>query len=303
MKFLLFSDLHHLPWYFMKGSLDDLRCIQQRAADENVDFIIHAGDLCHGPGNAPELVRMYNDFHIPSYHCLGNHDADDTPFEETLAIYGMPGDYYFFDNGGYRIIVMNPNYLCVDGKYYNYSLRNYNDHPQCKDHVPPQQLEWLEETLASSPFPCIIISHQSFEREADGVKNQLDVRRIINAANASRPHSVLMCINGHNHRDYARILDGVCYFEINSASYDWVVNAHNHFPEDICQKHRGSPHTLMFNDPLSAIITIEGTTIDIKGMESSFFMGVTRDMTDNPVCDNSGRPSTARVQSLRITLG
>ena len=100
MKFLLFSDLHHYPGVFMGGTWEHLREIQRRAEEENCEFLIHAGDFCHGPTLVPDYVKAYNDFHIPSYHCLGNHDSDKTSYEETLKYYNMPNGYYFFDNGG-----------------------------------------------------------------------------------------------------------------------------------------------------------------------------------------------------------
>ena len=181
-------------------------------------------------------------------------------------------------------------------------MGNYYKYGSYRDYMPPEQLVWLRDTIAASEYPCIIIGHESFERESNGVKNQNVVRDIINAANRAKPHSVLMCINGHYHRDFMRILDGVCYMEINSASYDYVPNAHELYPEEIRTKYKYANHTIMYNDPLSAIITLEGTTIDIKGMESSLYMDVTREMSGNPKVDPAGRAVYPRIQSTRITL-
>ena len=103
MKFLIFSDLHHVPGTFIRGTFEDLAALQQRAEKEQCDFIIHAGDFCHGPTLVPDYVKAYNDFHIPSYHCLGNHDSDHTSYEETLKYYNMPNGYYSFDCGGCRL--------------------------------------------------------------------------------------------------------------------------------------------------------------------------------------------------------
>lgn len=304
MKFSLFSDFHHFPGYFMAGTYEDLAVIQQRAEQENVDFIIHAGDLCHGPGDVADFVKCYTDFHIPSYHVLGNHDTDHTAYDQTLKLYNMPDGHYFFDCKGYRFIACDPNYYLLDGEYIHYSLGNYYAHGPMRDYMPPEQLQWLEETIASSPYPCVIISHESFEREADGVKNWADVRKIINEANRRKAHSVILCINGHHHRDNIRILDNVCYFEINSTNYDWLEEAYDGFPEELCEKYKGLPHTLVYNDPIHAIVTLEGTTITIDGMESSMFMGINREHTkNNYVYDCSGRPVVPRVQSAKITLG
>ena len=150
----------------------------------------------------------------------------------------------------------------------------------------------------------MLISHESFERENKGVKNQEAVRQIIREANEKRPHAVLLCINGHYHRDNIRILDGVCYFDLNSASYDWVPNEHECYPKELCEKIRLLSHTVVYNDPIHSVITLEGSTITIEGMESSMFMGINRAETGvNPLFDSMGRPVVPRVQNARITLG
>jgi len=302
MKFLLFSDFHHYPGVFKGGTFEHLALFQRRAEEENCDFIIHGGDFCHGPSLVPDMVKAYNDFHIPSYHVLGNHDADKTPFEDTVKAYNMPGDYYFFDVKGYRMVVCNPNFLKMDGEYLHYSMGNYYGHAEKRDHMPPEQLAWLEKTIDSSPYPCILISHESFEREADGVQNYTRVRAIIDAANRKKPHSVLMCINGHHHRDNLRILENVCYFEINSVVYDWVDKKHDLFPAEYNEAYSLMGNTVCYNDPLYAIVTLEGTNIKIQGTESSMFMGITREMTGNPPFDRMGRPVVPKVQSVNITL-
>ncbi len=302
MKFSVFADLHRYPGVFRGGSEEDLAFIQQRAEKEKVDFIIHAGDFCHGPSGVLDYVRLYNDFHIPSYHCLGNHDTDKTAYEETLKLYNMPDGHYYFDDGGYRFIVCDPNYYCIDGEYIHYSLGNYYKYGPYRDYMPPEQLAWLRETIGSAPGPCVLISHESFERESNGVKNYAEVRRIINDANRRRPYSVILCINGHYHRDFIRILDNVCYFDLNSAAYDWLEKAHDLYPQELCAKISLLAHTVAYNDPIHAVITLEGTHIRIDGMESTMFMGITREMTGNPKCDPAGRMVTPTVQSADITL-
>ena len=309
MRFLLFSDLHFAPGVFMGATWEALHQMQKHAEKAGCEFIIHAGDFCHGITDnsareeVADYVREYNDFHIPSYHAMGNHDTDQASMEEMLEYYRMPEGHYFFDRSGYRMIICDPNYFYMDGQYIHYSHRNNAEYGLYDSYMPPRQLAWLEETIASSPFPCVLISHQSFEREADGVKNAEEVRRIINSANGEKKHSVLLCINGHYHRDHLRILDNVCYWDMNSASYDWVDNSHSFYPEKLCRQFKFLNHTLVYNDCLHAIVTLKGTTIAIEGMESTMFMGITREMTDNPVCDQAGRPVRPVVQSAVLTLG
>ena len=60
MKFLIFSDLHHAPGVFVGGSYEDLRTMERAALDAGCDFIIHAGDFCHGPSEVRDYVEAYN---------------------------------------------------------------------------------------------------------------------------------------------------------------------------------------------------------------------------------------------------
>ena len=94
----------------------------------------------------------------------------------------------------------------------------------------------------------------------------------------------------------------MCYLDLNSTSFDWVENVHDHFPKELCEKYINLNHTVVYNDPVHAIITLEGTSITIEGMESSMFMGIRREDTDNPICGASGRPVVPRVGSAHIAL-
>lgn len=309
MKFLLFADLHFAPGVFMGATWEGLRKIQDHAKAAGCEFIIHAGDFCHGVSGGCDdtqvisYIKAYNEFSIPSYHALGNHDMDGSSYEEMIKQYCMPDGHYYFDRNGYRFIVCDPNYFFEDGTYIHYSLRNNAAYGSYCSYMPPEQLAWLAGIIESAPGSCVLISHQSFEREKDGVVNAAEVRRIIRDANQKRPHSVILCINGHYHRDHIRILDNVCYWDVNSASYDWLEKSHSCYPEELCRDVKFLSHTLVYNDPLHAIVTLEGETITIEGMESSTFMGVTSQMTGNDPCDLSGRPTSPVIQSMKLTLG
>ena len=78
---------------------------------------------------------------------------------------------------------------------------------------------------------------------------------------------------------------------------------HSLFTEDIMNKYPHAKHTVVFNDPLHAIVEIEGSTINIKGMETTMFQGITREMTGNTHADTAGRVLYPEVQSVKITLG
>lgn len=308
LKFSVFSDIHYNPGVSPSGDQEHLRIIQERAERENCDFIIQGGDLTHGPSREVvwDYLKMYNDFHIPSYNCLGNHDSDLTSFAETLQYYRMPNNYYYFDCKGYRMIVCDPNYFMLDGECHHYDLGNYYAYMKqgsLRGLIPPEQLEWLRKTIDSAPGPCIILSHESFEREVNGIHNREEVLSVINAANRKKPHSVLMCINGHHHRDHIRILDGVLYLDLNSASFGDMTKEHTFYPKELREQYSSVSRLVFYNDPLHAVITVEGTAITIDGMESSMFMGIYPEDAGTSRFDSAGRPLTPRVQSAKVTLG
>ena len=303
MRFLLFSDFHCVPGVFDAGNMDRLRFLQRRAEEEHCHVIMHAGDLSHGADTVPELLEAYNGFHIISLHTMGNHDADKTPYPETLRLLGLTRGHYFLDIKGYRFIFCDTNYLRnADGSFTHYSMENYVGREKDKDWIPPEQLIWLEKLVNGAEYPCIILSHHSFERDADGVQNRAEVRRIINEANRRRPHSVLLCINGHNHRNHIRILDGVCYMEMPAACFDFVPQRHELFPAELEKEYSRIANTVMFNEPLSAVVELEGTRIRVQGAKTTMFRDVTVAMTGNAVFDAAGRMLTPEVQSFDITL-
>ena len=147
MKFLLFADLHRSKGTFDGGSYEDLAFFEARAKAEGCEFILHAGDMCHGTTHKDNyaFVQAYNALSVPTYHCLGNHDADHTSFEQLAADYRLGKGYYCIDGAHARLIVLNPNYYYENGQYVNYSEGNY--FYKDTNYLPPDQLSWLEKTV------------------------------------------------------------------------------------------------------------------------------------------------------------
>lgn len=302
VKFSLFSDIHHYPGVFRSNTPENLFRIQRRAEEENCDFIIHCGDLTHGPAKHREFVALYNDFHIPSYNCLGNHDTDETPLGETLALYRMPHNYYCFDVKGFRMIVLDTNYCLHEGKYVHFNMGDYFAHNGERDWMPPEEREFLRGALATAPGRCVLFNHSSFER-CDGVQNRGEVMDILREANDAHPGRVTLVCNGHFHRDSMTVLDGIPFFEVNSASYDWVDIPHGNYPAGECAKWSMLSHTVCWDDPVHAVVTLtEDGGIDIRGMKSRMWLGINREHTENPVYDRMGRPVKPWVSDYHLKL-
>ena len=188
LKFSVFADLHY-KYGMYTASVENLSDILKRANINNVDFIIHCGDLCNDYIGSPEIFKTYlnNEYNLKAYGVYGNHEleADNNSMEfvtprlcnDNAVVWGSKdskiGDgnigYYYFDLKGFRII-------CVDTNY------SFNERENCWEHnktcsygapeknskensLGPVQLEWLESVLFDATdncLKCIVFGHDSF---------------------------------------------------------------------------------------------------------------------------------------------
>ena len=309
VRFCLFADLHYAPGCFPHDTELFLDKIIARAKSEKVDFILHLGDLIHRAGDPKTLalVERYNRCGIPAYHTIGNHDNDGGDEAATLAAFGLKRGYYHFDVRGFRFIVCDCNYIRhADGSVEHYANCNY--YSLAKDEqtswLPDEQIAWLADAIEHSPGPCIICSHQSFERERGGVPNYHAVREVLDSANRRHPGRVLLVMNGHEHIDNLRILNGILYYDVNSANFQWFNKRHSCYSEDYCRTHTMAAHTLAWTEPLSAIVSLSADgRIRIKGSQADWMYGVTPEKANLSPLDTIGRPILPIMQSADIRLG
>ncbi len=310
LKVCVFSDLHYHPGRWTNTEdMSFMERILARAERERCDMMIHCGDLLHGVRTSEQkaLVRLYNDFRIPGYHILGNHDQDGNPYRETCDAYRMSDGHYSFDKGGFRFVVADPNYFCNEpGKFIHHEKGNYFRRAKGStiNWIPPEQLEWLRSVIVGSPLPCIVLSHQSFERgHGAPVMNSRDVRAIFNEANAKRPGTVRLVMNGHLHVDHLRLLDGIVYWDVNSANYQYYGRKHDKYPAEYMATHRGAGNNIGWKDPLSAVLTMwPDGRVRIDGSKSEWLFGVSPTDAGYPPCDEDGRETHPMIQSVDLTL-
>jgi len=311
VTFSVFSDIHHYPGVFMSNAPQRLRKIHERAVSNHVDFVIQLGDMCHDPKNCKDFIAQYKNWEMPTYFALGNHDQDDGSLEDALEAYGMESGYYFFDRGGFRFIVLDPNYLFDGEKYIHYSHRNYFGHmipdpfrPEVPDiyncNLPPEELEWLEQTVMASEYPCVLLSHESLEREYDGIRNMEQFRQLLRRVNKDKKR-VFLCINGDNHIDFIRLYEGVYYFSLNSAAIDWIGGrGHDRFPREQTDAYTDLKYTILYEEPIHAIVTLRDQEIFIEGMTSPYYMGVDRETIGADRFDKGRRLRTPNVLNAHI---
>lgn len=271
--FLAFADLHHYPGVFYPDKEWRLEKILTRSVEENAAFIVGLGDYVHAPDSNVALAERMMAAPKDIYCCIGNHDTDTWPLERMLPLYRMPHNYYYFDRCGYRFIVLDANYTIIDGEYVHYNPGV--SRPLNVGILPPEQLAWLEQTVADSPYPCVLMSHHSIER-TDGILNRGAVWDVICRANARRRYAVILYMNGHYHRDHCAIVNDVCCLEVNSASYQYLATPYTKYSPEALATAGALPHTLNFSQPLSAMITLDGPSrIQVRGHAGQFMFGVT----------------------------
>jgi len=255
MIFSVFADLHYKKGMYAV-SVSDMEEILKKAHENQVDFIIHAGDLCNDYIGSPELINTYlkNKYNITAYGVYGNHELESsgnsmevvTPLLTNAenVVWGTKdgniGDgsigYYYFEKEGYRIICTDTNYS------YNEEFSSWEHNKTASWGAPagnkltnslgPEQLIWLENVLmdaAEKGISCIVMSHASFtdmwyQSLGDNPYKYLwhtspdteAVQKIFQKVNEITPRTVIMSINGHYHTNRVAMKDNIVYFDVNT---------------------------------------------------------------------------------------
>jgi len=311
LKICVFADLHYRPGKWTNSeNTSFLEQILDRARRERCDFTIHLGDFMHGVQSAAEKahLKLYNDFRIPGYHILGNHDQDANSWRETCEAYRMPGGYYSFDKGGFRFVVLDPNYFCNEpGVFIHHDNGNYFKRAKNStiNWIPPHEMEWLRDAILNSSLPCVVLSHQSLERgNGAPVMNAREVREVFNEANRRRPGAVRLVVNGHMHCDNLRILDNILYWDVNSANYQYYGKKHSKYPKEYIAAHTGAANNIGWTKPLSAVLSLwSDGRIKIDGSEADWLFGVSPADAGYPAFDCDGRETLPKIGSCDIKIG
>ncbi len=233
---------------------------------ENTDFIIQLGDFTQPQEYNASFMKVWNSFDGSTYHVLGNHDMDNSVGEKfsreyAVSFFDMPSNYYSFDVHGFHFIVLDGN--------------DEKDPPQqgYAHFIGTEQLTWLKEDLSLTKGPVVIFSHQSIE-DPGGVENAAEVRKILEESRLrSGEKKVIACFSGHHHIDYATIINGIHYIQINSMSYYWMGGDYLQvrYSEEIDGQYPWIKYTSPYSEPLFALVEIDARgTIRISGRESTW---------------------------------
>lgn len=302
LYFCVFSDYHYWPTHY-PISTDGLATIMADAHNRGASLVVQCGDLVHNAPTAPELISLFRDnpYGLTTLGCIGNHEMEAVDsFQVVLDCYGMENNYYFRDINGFRMIFLDTNYYRNErGIICHNPPRSHNAPSGDGDYIPDEELKWLKHTLLDSAYPCLLFSHASLECSL-GCKNAEKVRGLIRETNADHPGCVLMCINGHHHRNSITIQDNVVFFDVN-ATYNghWQPQKHTAFPKEFAESARMAANIFLFNDPLHAFVHVcDNGKIEIEGMETTYRFGVSPESLGMNSINRFGRVCEPRISSF-----
>ncbi len=297
ITFSVCADYHLDPQYPIGP--EGITKIVNRAKAHNVDALVHCGDFVVDLKNQQAALEafLHNDAGIPAFGCYGNHELEQTEsLEELNAAYGVENSYHYRDVKGFRFVLLDTNHYELDGVFHHYPGNYWGGHAKERrldTLLGEAQLAWLEETLMTSPYPCFLVSHASFELTHPDVagRDAAKVQEILHLVNEQFPRRVLMCINGHYHTDSVNVVDNIVYFNVNAAHMiAWRPKKHDCFPKEFCAPYRSADNGAFTVEPLSAIVTVDSEgTIDIRGMTSACVFGVLPEDIGESVRQTYGR--------------
>jgi predicted phosphodiesterase len=253
------------------GMIADLHCDlmpdgEQRLDDflksmsrRKPDALMQLGDFAYPSEKNRAVSEAFSDAHETALHAIGNHDLDSGHTkQDCINRWRMKGRYYAQDVAGLRVVVLDGNDRG--------SPTHQGGYPSF---VGKEQLEWLEQELATKPGPFVIGSHQPLAG-AWAVDNAEEIQALL----ARFADKVLLCVNGHSHIDQLLRAGRVLHLHVNSASYFWVGGAFKH-ASYAPQVHADWPwisHTCPYRNPLFTMLTFEpgNGVIRVGGSESEW---------------------------------
>ncbi|KGE12690.1 metallophosphoesterase family protein [Sphingobacterium deserti] len=289
LKFSVISDLHI---DLMHDSKRRLQLFIDKMQQEKPDFIIQLGDFCIPAEQNKDAIDLWNSF-PENYHVIGNHDTDQGfTHQQVVNFWNMPAAYYSFDKMGYHFVILNGNEKIPGTQTSGYPRR-----------IGKQQLDWLKKDLMENKNPTIVFCHQGLDNTIDGLENGMEVRYLLEQENIrSQFTKVQLVLSGHHHLNYHNEINGIHYVQINSASYYWVGEDYQaqQFDEKFYTENPILRHTLVYEDPIWATVTLQDDKIQLSGRETSF-VGIGKENLDIERHQDV-YPITSRIDSRVLRL-
>ena len=312
-----------------------LKQILDRAAENNVDFVLHGGDFCNDYAGSPELIDLYlnNPHNLPVYGVYGNHELETVgnSMENVTPCLCNHKVNFAFEGAAHWHTDINDKLrlIGIDTNYYYWEEDDSWKHVQSAKVGPPQgskfgctlgpdQLAWFENLLADAyekGMKVIVTSHMAFGGDCWQCGDAPIVREMF----AKYPKTVILCVSGHLHTDHFSVIDNIAYFDVNATvNTFWQRMEGFHYEDDhtfefhdydangketsvsqmkLNDLYQGK-NTWSVKDPLSAILTIDDNgVINIEGAQSEWIYGVIPPIENpHPFIIPEIRSRTAKVE-------
>jgi 3',5'-cyclic-AMP phosphodiesterase len=225
MRFALISDVHLGPPASHQGKLrklthlseDLVKAFVRRMRDElNPDLVINLGDVLEDESPALDhtryshFVALLREIGKPVLHVAGNHDTINLSPAQLCELWGNTSDVTYSRD--------------VDGTHF--AVLRTVEHPGKLVELPVEQIRWLEQDLASTTLPSIVLMHHpASEMRLEGnrwfekrpqlcrVVERRALREVI-----EKSGKVLAVFNGHVHWNHLDIIAGIPYVTLQSLS-------------------------------------------------------------------------------------
>lgn len=278
MKFCVFTDLHYDVIPDADRRIYELI---QDSIDKKVDFIIELGDLCNPTDKNRKILNSFKDSGIPCYFSIGNHNTDFCSPETVLRFFGLKKGYYTVIRENIKFIFLDANYIKTKSGFLPECKSNFKEATDQCPYIPPEQIEWLRNEISDDQYYYVICSHQSLSNDhmvgnhSRGIVNRKEVREVLEQRN-SNGRKILFCMNGNDHGDSVKMINGIYYYSLNSTSYIWQgIKETYSYSKEIHDKYPHLKNLILYKEPLHIIVTIdEEMNVKIEGM-NGYYQNVT----------------------------
>ncbi|SCG82438.1 hypothetical protein DW1_0830 [Proteiniborus sp. DW1] len=117
----------------------------------------------------------------------------------------------------------------------------------------------LKNELADEDLYYVLFSHQSLSNDfmKRGISNREEIREILERRNEDVKR-VLLCMNGHDHRDGVKVINGIHYYTLNSMSCFWHgIKETFNYSKEIHDRYPYLKDMILYEEALHAIVTID----------------------------------------------
>lgn len=226
---------------FYRNSLQKLDECVQDLNKEKVQFTINLGDLVDRdtPHNLDSILIRLDKLNAPLYNTTGNHDYDGvTDNDKLYKSLNMPNEYYSFNKGKWKFIVLNTNeiapYANVEGTEKKIELESILQKLEAEKRpnwasynggISSTQMQWLEQELEKAQeksLNTLVFSHHPLcGVEGLTALNDLDIIELL-----SKFSVVKGVISGHHHSGAFDTYKGIPFITTEGMIETEAINAY-----------------------------------------------------------------------------